>query len=70
MLEELRKFRYTKEVAGIVIGAVAGWCYWKFVGCASGSCPITSSPWNSSVYGAVMGLLSAKMFEKKQPDNQ
>ncbi|MBA4145602.1 MAG: hypothetical protein C0523_07565 [Cytophaga sp.] len=29
---------------GIVTGAVMGYLYWYFVGCASGSSAITSSP--------------------------
>lgn len=44
-------------IAGVVLGAIGGFLYWYFVGCASGTCMITSNPWNSSVYGAVMGGL-------------
>jgi F0F1-type ATP synthase assembly protein I len=46
-----------KLIAGIVIGAVLGFAYYKFVGCASGACPITSNPIISTIYGAVMGAL-------------
>lgn len=42
---------------GIVIGATAGYLYWYYVGCMSGSCAITSSPVNSSLYGGVLGAL-------------
>ena len=42
---------------GGVIGVIGGFLYWKFVGCSSGSCAITSSPINSSIYGALMGTL-------------
>jgi len=42
---------------GIVIGAAAGYLYWYYVGCMSGSCAITSSPVNSSLYGGVLGAL-------------
>ena len=44
-------------LAGAAIGAAAGWLYWRFVGCASGSCSITSSALNSSLYGALLGGL-------------
>ncbi|OJU74807.1 MAG: hypothetical protein BGO09_04330 [Bacteroidetes bacterium 47-18] len=54
-------------VAGIALGAVAGLLYWKFVGCESGACAITSKPANSTVYGAVMGGLLFSMFKKKEP---
>ncbi|HEY5955448.1 MAG TPA: DUF6132 family protein [Polyangiaceae bacterium] len=41
----------------IVGGAVSGYLYYRLVGCRSGTCPITSSPVTSTLYGAVMGLL-------------
>ena len=46
-------------VIGPLIGAVAGFAYYKFIGCASGACPITSNPWISTVYGAIMGFMLA-----------
>lgn len=44
-------------IIGIIVGTVGGYLYYHFVGCASGTCPITSKPLNSSLYGAVMGGL-------------
>jgi uncharacterized membrane protein YdjX (TVP38/TMEM64 family) len=52
------------------LGAIAGYLYWMHVGCASGTCAITSSPVNSSLYGALMGGLLANSFAKKQPKAQ
>ena len=46
-----------KILAGVLIGGLLGFLYYKFIGCSSGSCPITSNPMNSTLYGAVMGLL-------------
>lgn len=40
-----------------LLGAVGGYLYYRFVGCASGSCAITSNPYISTVYGAVIGFL-------------
>jgi hypothetical protein len=42
---------------GAVVGGALGFAYFKFVGCASGGCPITSNPWISSSYGAILGAL-------------
>jgi hypothetical protein len=49
---------------GIVLGAIAGYLYYHFVGCASGTCAITSKPLNSTLYGALMGGLLFNMFIK------
>lgn len=47
---------------GLVMGAAGGYLYWYYVGCASGSCAITSSPVNSSLYGGLMGFLLVNSF--------
>lgn len=49
---------------GIAIGALAGYAYYFYVGCASGTCAITSKPLNATLYGAVMGGLVFNMFVK------
>ena len=48
---------------GVVVGAVAGYLYWRYVGCTTGSCPITSSPVNSTLWGAVMGGLLGNILQ-------
>ncbi|MBS1558866.1 MAG: hypothetical protein JST69_09065 [Bacteroidetes bacterium] len=57
--------KYALEIIGVGIGSVAGWLYWKYIGCTSGSCPITSNPLHSSLYGAGMGGLLFGMFKKE-----
>jgi len=42
-------------VAFVVLGALGGFAYYKFIGCRSGACPITSNPYISTAYGAVIG---------------
>jgi hypothetical protein len=54
---------------GIVIGALLGFVYWYYVGCLSGSCAITSSPVNSTIYGAVLGVLTASHFTSKRNES-
>jgi flagellar basal body-associated protein FliL len=49
---------------GIVVGAIAGYFYYFFVGCTSGTCAITSKPLNSTLYGALMGGLVFNLFVK------
>jgi hypothetical protein len=57
--------KYKRNLIGIILGAITGFLYWKFVGCSSGTCMITSKPINSSLYGALMGFLVAGIFTKK-----
>jgi hypothetical protein len=55
-------------LAGVVAGAIFGFFYWKWVGCSSGTCMISSKPLNSSVYFAVMGGLVFSMFKKESKE--
>ena len=48
-----------KVILGIVIGGALGFGMYKLVGCSSGACPLTSNPWISMIYGAVIGVLVA-----------
>lgn len=60
--------RYALPVIGVLAGSIGGFLYWKFVGCSSGTCPITSDPTNSTLYGAVMGGLVLSMFQKEKTE--
>jgi hypothetical protein len=51
-------------IAGAIAGAVAGYLYYYHIGCASGTCSITAKPVNSTLYGALMGLLLFGIFKK------
>jgi hypothetical protein len=53
-------------IIGAGVGAVACYLYYVNVGCADGSCLITSKPVNSTLYGSVMGGLLFSMFKGKK----
>ncbi|MFZ9242326.1 MAG: DUF6132 family protein [Sediminibacterium sp.] len=57
--------KHKLSLLGILIGAVAGFLYWNFVGCANGTCMITSKPINSTLYGGLMGYLLFNIFKKE-----
>lgn len=56
--------KYLLHIIGAGVGAVSGFLYWKYVGCLTGTCKITSSPINSTLYFALMGMLVFSMFKK------
>lgn len=49
--------RHRWALTGILAGAVAGFLYWRFIGCTSGSCPIQSVWYWSTLWGAAAGYL-------------
>jgi hypothetical protein len=53
-------------IVGVLLGAVAGYLYYNYVGCLSGTCAITSKPLNSTLYGGLMGGLFLNIFQKKK----
>jgi hypothetical protein len=53
-------------IAGAVLGLAGGYLYWKYIGCMSGTCPITSKPINSIVYFGIMGGLLFSILQPKK----
>lgn len=51
-------------IVGAALGALAGYLYWKYIGCISGTCAITSKPLNSTLYFSVLGALLFSLFKK------
>ncbi|MBN1180652.1 MAG: hypothetical protein JXB49_00090 [Bacteroidales bacterium] len=55
----------TKTILVILItiaGVITGYLYWYFIGCTSGSCPITSKWYMSSLWGGIIGYLIGDMI--------
>jgi hypothetical protein len=47
-----------KQVAWVVGGGVGGFLWYYFIGCATGTCPISSNPYISTGYGMLVGALA------------
>ncbi len=62
--------KYKLTLIGIIAGAMAGYLYYHFIGCASGSCAITSKPLNSTLYGALMGAVLTGNFKREKINTQ
>jgi len=46
-----------KLILFLVAGALSGYVFHRVVGCRSGACLITSNPYISTLYGALLGYL-------------
>ena len=60
MLERIKK-NYLKIIFTLV-GGIGGLLYWKFVGCLSGTCPIKSIWYLSTLYGLAIGYLAGDII--------
>jgi hypothetical protein len=66
------------EIIGTVIGGAGGFLYWKYVGCASGTCVIKSNWYLMIPWGMLLGYLAGSLIgdiirkrrapEKKEED--
>jgi len=48
---------WIRLLLGALAGALLGFLYYRFIGCRTGTCPITRNPFSSTLYGALMGAL-------------
>lgn len=67
MKEQIKK--YWVEILLASIGSLSGIGYWYFIGCATGTCAITSNWYTSAIYGTIMGFLIGQIitdYKKKK----
>lgn len=46
-----------------IAGGIGGFLYWKFIGCASGTCPIKSVWYLSTLWGLAFGYLAGSIIK-------
>lgn len=61
---------YKLYFIGAIVGGIAGFLYWKYVGCVTGTCAITSKPLNSTLYFAFFGSILLSFFKKEKSSKQ
>jgi hypothetical protein len=66
VLRAIAHKKWIKRSVFTITGASAGFAYYYFIGCNSGTCPISSNPYISTAYGAVMGMIIS--FTKNEPE--
>lgn len=64
ILAKLKSFFSITSVIGIILGIIGGYIYYIKIGCSSGSCPITSNPYMSMLWGGIIGYLVGDLFKK------
>ncbi|MGI6173891.1 MAG: hypothetical protein ACOYI8_08355 [Christensenellales bacterium] len=51
------------QTIGTAVGLIAGYLYYRFVGCATGACLITANPILSTLYGGFIGGVIGSMIQ-------
>jgi hypothetical protein len=49
---------HLRTAAGALVGIGVAAAYAYFVGCRTGTCPLTSNVWTASLYGAIVGAIA------------
>ena len=57
LFDQIKNRLPLKTVITAIAGAILGFAYYYFVGCKTGSCPITGNPVISTIYGGIIGLV-------------
>jgi len=52
-------------LVGAFLGALVSLAYYKFMGCRTGTCPITSDPYASALFGVVVGGILAVIIRSE-----
>ncbi len=74
MDQKKKKMRFFQthwlRITGVAVGLLGGYLYYHYVGCLSGTCPITSNPYRMMLYGAVLGYLLFDIFSNESRHNK
>lgn len=62
----MKKKNYLRISIFSLLGALAGYAYYYFIGCKSGTCPITSNWEISTLYGLIAGIIIGLPSNKKK----
>ncbi len=64
------KIDFKRLIPFTLAGAALGFSYYYFIGCNTGTCPISSDPTISTLYGSVMGVLLGTQNRSEQPQQE
>lgn len=66
IIEKVKERISPLSLVGSVLGGIGAYIYYLKVGCTSGTCPITSNPWMSILWGVLFGYLLFDLFKPKK----
>ncbi len=49
--------KHWKTALFMLGGALIGFAYWRFIGCTSGTCPLTSNWHITTLFGGLVGMM-------------
>lgn len=61
-----RWIKYMPLAVLTLIGAAGGYLYYRYVGCSSGMCAISSNPYISTIYGGIIGALIGSVIAPQE----
>ena len=68
MTDFLKKYKW--KMVGTAVGAVAGYAYYYYIGCNSGTCAIQSNWHLSTLYGGLIGYVFVNSPKKEKQKDQ
>lgn len=54
----------------ILLGGLSGFAYWYFIGCTTGSCPLTANPYSSTIIGLLIGVFASFLLFKNSSERK
>ncbi len=70
LLQKVWDNKIYRTSLGAIAGGVLGFLYWKFIGCNTGSCPLTSNPVQSVLLFGFLGGFLAKDKKEKSAEKK
>lgn len=70
LLKKIWENKIYRTSLGALAGGILGFFYWKYIGCNTGSCPLTSNPYQSVLLFGFLGGLLAKDKKEKSPEKE
>ncbi len=72
ILHSVKNWLLTHKVRIVIafVGAMGGYLYWIFIGCAAGNCGITANWYSSIAFGSIIGWFVGDMVNNKIPNKK